>query len=305
MPHHSSETGPAAAGTRFTFEAIGTHWTIDTARPLTDGLRCQMLARIDAYDRTWSRFRPNSLIRRIATAPHGGTYTFPDHATTLFDLYDRLGELTDGAVDPLVGRDLELLGYDAHYTLTPAAPTERAAHQRRTWASDITRHGATTLITHGPVLIDTGAAGKGHLIDLISAELTRAGHGTHLIDAGGDLRHQSPRTLRIGLEHPDDPTRVLGIARLRDKALAASATNRRAWGNGLHHVLDARTGTPTREVRATWVVTDDAATADALATALFFTTPQHLATVYEFTAVRLHADGRLAPSPDFDGELFT
>ncbi|GAB2889235.1 FAD:protein FMN transferase [Streptomyces deserti] len=305
MYQSSPETGPVAAGTRFAFDAIGTHWTIDTTRPLTAGLRRQMLARIDAYDRTWSRFRPDSLIRRIATAPHGGTYTFPDHATTLFDLYDRLGELTDGAVDPLVGRDLELLGYDAHYTLTPASQTERAAHQRRTWAHDITRHGATTLTTQGPVLIDTGAVGKGHLIDLISAQLTRAGHREHLIDAGGDLRHHGPRTLRIGLEHPDDPTRVLGIARLKDKALAASATNRRAWGNGLHHVLDARTGAPTRHVRATWAVADNAATADALATALFFTTPQHLAGVYKFTAVRLHTNGRLAPSPGFDGELFT
>ncbi|WP_107484358.1 FAD:protein FMN transferase, partial [Streptomyces reticuliscabiei] len=210
-----------------------------------------------------------------------------------------------GAVDPLVGRDLELLGYDADYTLTPASAPERAAHQRRTWARDITRHGAITLITRGPVLIDTGAAGKGHLIDLIAAQLTHAGHREHLIDAGGDLRHHGRGSLRIGLEHPHDPTRVLGIARIENQALAASATNRRAWGDGLHHVLDARAGAPTRAVRATWVVADDAATADGLATALFFTTPQHLATVYKFTAVSLHSDGRLTPSPGFDGELFT
>jgi len=32
--------------------------------------------------------------------------------------------------------------------------------------------------------------------------------------------------------------------------LCASAVNRRAWGDGLHHILDARTGRPSREVLA-------------------------------------------------------
>ena len=35
-------------------------------------------------------------------------------------------------------------------------------------------------------------------------------------------------------------------------AIAASAANRRAWGDGLHHVLDAVTGEPVRGVVATW-----------------------------------------------------
>ena len=41
------------------------------------------------------------------------------------------------------------------------------------------------------------------------------------------------------------------IALVHDGALCSSATNRRAWGDGLHHVIDAMTGLPTRDVIAT------------------------------------------------------
>jgi thiamine biosynthesis lipoprotein len=112
----------------FAFDAIGTRWQIETDRPLSDDLRTRIRERIDRFDATWSRFRPDSLVSRIAGAPHGGRFRFPDDATELFDVYDRLHELTDGALDSLIGRDLELLGYDANYSLTPAT---RAVRQRQ------------------------------------------------------------------------------------------------------------------------------------------------------------------------------
>ena len=56
---------------------------------------------------------------------------------------------------------------------------------------------------------------------------------------------------------------------------------------------------------ATWVVAGDAALADGLATALFFTGGRQLAGTHRFAYVRMLADGRAERSPDFDGELLT
>jgi FAD:protein FMN transferase len=210
-------------------------------------------------------------------------------------------------VDPLVGRQLELLGYDPAYSLTRAPAAVRArerARGRPTWAADVVRDG-TTLITRRPLVIDVGAAGKGYLVDLVSAILQQAGVAEFVVDAGGDLRHCGEHGIRVGLEHPLDPRLVIGVANLQNRALCASAVNRRAWGNGLHHVLDARTGAPATEVVATWVVAGDAALADGLATALFFTGGHRLAESFRFAYVRMLADGRAERSPDFDGELFT
>ena len=289
----------------FRFGALGTQWEIATGEPLDDGLRQLILKRIDDFERTYSRFRDDSLVAHIAAAHEGGRFLFPEDSTVLFDLYDRLYEATGGAVDPLVGRRLELLGYDRTYSLTPApaAVREAEALARPKWSSDVIRDG-TTVITHAPLVIDVGAAGKGYLVDLVSEVLQTAGVADYLIDGSGDLRHSGQPPVRVGLEHPFDPTLVIGVSNLRDAALCASAVNRRAWADGLHHVLDARTGHSVQHVVATWVVAEDAATADGLATALFVTAPERLAETFSFAYVRMFADGRAEVSDNFDGDVF-
>jgi FAD:protein FMN transferase len=277
-----------------TFDAIGTRWEIETHEPLSPGTQEQILARVRRFDATYSRFRPDSLVARIAAAPAGGRFEFPDDAIALFDLYDHLHAGTGGAVDPLVGAELERLGYDAAYSLEP---DQQRAFRRVSWDADVRRDG-TTLVTRRPLVIDVGAAGKGHLVDLITAILQDRGHANFIVDGSGDLRHTGERPIRVGLEHPLDPQRVIGVANLRDAALCASASNRRAWGDGLHHLLDARTGTPARDVIATWAVADTAAVADGLATALFFAEPQELCLSFEYA--RVLADGRLECSETLD-----
>jgi FAD:protein FMN transferase len=291
----------------FAFDAIGTGWEIETPEPLGRPLERRVLDRVERFDATYSRFRADSLVARIADAPAGGRFEFPEDALALFGLYDRLHAATGGAVDPLVGRDLELLGYDRTYSLTPAPEAVRAeasARGRAAWATDVVREG-TTLVTRRPLVIDVGAAGKGYLVDLVAELLRDEGIDDFVVDGSGDLRHAGAAGVRVGLEHPFDPELVIGVAHLQGRAHCASAVTRRTWGDGLHHVLDARTGVPVRDVVATWVVADDAATADGLATALFFTRAERLAAAFRFAHVRMFADGRAEVSRHFDGELFT
>jgi thiamine biosynthesis lipoprotein len=290
----------------FSFKAIGTQWEIETYEPLVRGQQQRILRRIEEFDTTYSRFRSDSLVSRIAAAPDGGCFDFPDDSLALFDLYDRLHMATAGAVDPLVGRDLELLGYDRTYSLTPAPNLvrEEYARGRASWSKDIIRDG-TSLVTRRPLAIDVGAAGKGYLVDIVSDILREAGFNQFVVDGSGDLRHSGQSSIRVGLEHPFDPQLAIGVANLQDCALCASAITRRAWGDGLHHVLDARTGVPVRNVVATWVVADETAIADGLATALFFTRADHLAEVFRFSYVRMFADGRAEISQNFDGKLFS
>ncbi len=152
--------------------------------------RDRVLERIERFDATYSRFRPDSLVSRIAAAPDGGRFAFPPDSLTLFGLYDRPLAATDGAVDPLVGRALELLGYDAMYSLTPAAEAVVAAERPAAWAADVVRDGPV-IVTRRPLVIDVGAAGKGYLVDIVSALLREAGFTRFVVDASGDLR-QTP-----------------------------------------------------------------------------------------------------------------
>ena len=109
----------------------------------------------------------------------------------------------------------------------------------------------------------------------------------------------------VALEHPADASKAIGVVPLSDGALAASSVNRRAWGDGLHHVIDAITGLPTSSVIATWAPAPDALHADGLATALFFDPDPDLVEGEGVSYVRMFANGRVDHSPSFPGELFT
>jgi thiamine biosynthesis lipoprotein len=206
MPRASRINGSEPVHSSFRFGALGTQWEIATGEPLDDAVRQLILKRIDDFERTYSRFRDDSLVAHIADAHDGGRFLFPEDSTVLFDLYDRLYKTTGGAVDPLVGRRLELLGYDRTYSLTPAPAAVREAETltRPKWSSDVIRHG-TTVITHAPLVIDVGAAGKGHLVDLVSEMLRAAGVTDYVIDGSGDLRHSGQCPSASGSSTPSTP----------------------------------------------------------------------------------------------------
>lgn len=289
---------------RYSFEAIGTQWEIDTEAPLSAVVRQRITAHMEAFDQAYSRFRTDSLVSRVATAQAGGCFTFPADSPRLFDLYDQLHALTNGAVDPLVGRRLEQLGYDLRYSLQPVPGWQAAGPDDMRWAREIVRQGPV-IRTQRPLLLDVGAAGKGHLVDTIASLVRAADVHAATVDAGGDMRHFGPQPVRVGLEHPLDSNRVIGVVELRNAALCASATTRRAWGPGLHHVLDARRGQPTTDVLATWVLAPDALTADGLATALFFVPAKVLQVHFSFAAVRMLANQTVEVTDGFPGEIFS
>ncbi|MBY5812654.1 FAD:protein FMN transferase [Rhizobium leguminosarum] len=287
---------------RFKFDAIGTSWEIDTPTPLRGDIREHILDIVERFDSVYSRFRKDSIVMRISEAKGVGSFTFPSEAVTMFDLYDRLHAATEGAVDPLVGRDLELLGYDREYSLAPRPREEGLL--RPSWHRDVIRDGSQ-LTTLRPLMIDLGAVGKGYLVDVVADVLEKAGLVDFIVDGSGDMRHRGSSALDVGLEHPLDPEMVIGLANLNNRSLCASAPNRRRWGDTLHHVLDGRTGQPTSDVIATWAVAADTATADGLATALFFGSASRLMAAFDFSYVRMFADGRVEASGNFEGELFT
>jgi thiamine biosynthesis lipoprotein len=284
---------------RIDFDAIGTSWAISTAVPVTDGTRQRVQRAVERYDATWSRFRPDSAVRRLAGT--GGPVDLGADALEILPLLLRLADVTQGAMTPLIGGSLEHLGYDPAYSLT-ARPGFLPAPRRTALVLD----GSTARLTP-PALLDVGAAGKGQLVDRVTEVLRADRHEDAVVDAGGDLR-VTGRAVRVALEHPFDPAAAIGTVEVADQALAGSAVNRRAWpggdGRGLHHVLDGRTGRPVDTVAATWVVADSAILADALATALFFTEPDVLSADFSFRFVRMWTDGRAHWSPDLPGEVF-
>lgn len=281
----------------YQFEAIGTHFEIVTPHSaLSDSLKKEIHDAIEQFDSYFSRFRANSAVSQMAR--QAGEYELPEDTEPLFRLYEQLNVLSDGKVNPLIGISLEALGYDGTYSFVPVNPVVAPDYR-----STVRRQGRL-LNLEAPVVFDIGAAGKGFLVDRLGKVLENHGIHRYVIDGSGDILHKGMDSERVGLEDPLHLGSVIGEINLENKALCASAVNRRAWADGMHHILDPTTGTPAQDVIATWVIADDALTADGLATALFFTNPEVLKAQYTYEYIRVWANQRIDFSPGFKNALY-
>ena len=276
--------------------ALGTAWSIDAPHSLTEALKDRIGKRLEEYDRTYSRFRDDSIIARMKQG--AGRFEFPEDFARMYGFYQTLYRLTDGRVTPLIGAALEQAGYDKTYSLKPGEIAEIPGLE-----TTVRWSGSSIIETNRAITFDVGAAGKGYAVDIIADIMEAAGYHEYVIDASGDIRHRG-HLETIGLEDPYNPERVIGVMHLKNKSLCASSINRRAW-RGLHHVFDPKTLRPVNDVVASWVVADDTMTADGLATALFFEKDaSDLQREFDFSFVRVFTDGSVDYTPGFEGELY-
>jgi thiamine biosynthesis lipoprotein len=283
------------------FQAIGTKWLIEIDDSINDTAWMQLVSRlhgrIEAFDKAYSRFRPDSLVTQISKKP--GSYNLPADAYKLLAFYDRLYAATNGSVTPLIGQTMVEAGYDASYSLE-----KKKLHHPPEWEA-VMSYDQNSIALKQPVLLDFGAAGKGYLVDILGEILEEVGIRTYMINAGGDIRYRSEhnQALEIGLENPTDVSEVIGITKLTNASLCASAGSKRKWDD-INHIINPQTLQSPEHIIATWVVAADTMTADGLATALFFTEPQKLMQQFSFSYALLFDDMSLQSTKEFPITIF-
>jgi thiamine biosynthesis lipoprotein len=283
------------------FDAIGTKWALEVRDTMKDeaweNLLVRIYARIQEFDKTYSRFRKDSLVSQMAEK--AGRYDLPEDGFAMLEFYEELYVATGGKVTPLIGQVISDAGYDAEYSLKP-----KALHSAPRW-EDVLTFDTRGITLKEPALLDFGAAGKGYLVDIISELLTKAGLKNFTLDGSGDIMHRTSKkeALEIGLENPEDRTEAIGVVELSNKSLCASSGSKRQWGK-FTHIIDPEKLESPRQVLATWVIADDTMTADGLATALFFTDAKDLHEQFDFSWAVLDNDMELEHSKDFPVEVF-
>ncbi len=295
MPSVRSKAKPKASF-ELNFEAIGAPWQIEVFDPVMRPtiLEAAIRDRIDSFDATYSRFRADSTISQIAR--QAGEYRLPSDAANLLTIYRQLYDISQGAVTPLIGQVMVDAGYDANYSFRSQPLTAPPA-----W-DDIMNYQDPTLTVQESVWLDFGAAGKGYLVDLVGEVIEATGYQQYAIDASGDIHLRQARQT-IGLEHPDDPTQIIGKAEFVDGSLCGSATNRRRWGR-YHHIIDPRSLESVQGMKACWIYADSTILADGLATAIFFTPVTKLQSAFQFEYAYVLDDNTCIRSDDFPGVFF-
>ncbi|HET9992563.1 MAG TPA: FAD:protein FMN transferase [Kofleriaceae bacterium] len=155
---------------------------------------------------------------------------------------------TGGVFDPTIGAALRAAGYDRSFSpgaLDRASPVTPRVHGD--FAELVLDEHACRVLRPPHLYVDLGGFLKGRTVDRAAAIAPPLA----MVDAGGDavLRGAGVdhRGWLVDIEDPTDPDRSLLTLRLRDRAVATSAANRRRWRAGkgtAHHLIDPRTGTP-------------------------------------------------------------
>lgn len=239
------------------WKAIGTTIRVvvtDQAR--LSSARTMLADDLAALDLACSRFRPDSELVRIESTAGTPTAISPLLADAIRAAL-RGARLTNGDVDPTVGRAMEAIGYDRDFSSVPARGGEiRITVRHTTCWHQIRLDNAAGLVTVPVgVRLDLGATAKAWAADRaarrIAAEL---GCGV-LVSLGGDIAVAGdgpPGGWSIRVQDvTGDPVAPAqgpaGVIAIREGGLATSSTRARRWQRGgdlMHHILDPRTGWP-------------------------------------------------------------
>jgi thiamine biosynthesis lipoprotein len=297
------------------FAGIGTTWDISfpdsVSADAADRLIEQIKARIEEFDKAYSRFRADSLVTEISKK--ADTYRLPRDARPMIDLYKKMYDATAGKVTPLIGDVISGAGYDASYSLKPKKTIVPALHWDEALEYTADADGSVALTVKKPVMLDFGAAGKGYLVDIVAELINTAGITNFIVNAGGDIAYKnenpaksaSDAALKVGLENPDDTKQAIGIAEIPSgKSICGSATNRRAWDR-FHHIIDPDKVESPRHIVALWTVANSTLLADGMATALFFKDGKELQKDFKFEYAVIRADRSVEKSPGFPGSFFS
>ena len=184
------------------------------------------------------------------------------HAT-LRDAALRAARITDGAVDPTIGRAIRVAGYDDDFSRLagphPALPPRRRDIWLRTervpgWQAIRLDRGSRTVWLPPGVELDLGSTGKALAADLAAtAAMAAAGKGGVLVSLGGDIgtAGESPSggwRILVAEDSRVKPSGDGDVICVPAGGVATSSTTVRRWSRGgviLHHIIDPQTSLPT------------------------------------------------------------
>jgi FAD:protein FMN transferase len=256
---------------------------------------------IERIEKTYSRFLKDSELTRLNCSLKSWQ-AISNEFIFLIEKGINLNKETDGNFDITLKSTLDSIGYDAEYSFKPKNVSSSLIKKIKEKTQK------PILIKQNKVFvrkqIEFGGFGKGYALDQVASLLERKKVKKYYLNAGGDIYAKGDWT--ILLEHPDDPSRVIGQIKLDGMALASSAPNRRKWGQ-YHHLINAKTKMPVNTIKTVFVLSKKAIDADAYATALFtagFEKAIELSKKLPAEALIVSKDNKMYISKGFDAEIY-
>jgi FAD:protein FMN transferase len=273
-----------------TGRTMGTRFSVTIAEALEEPQRDQLQHDIETQlaevEKGMSTYLVDSEISRFNLSTSTGWFAVSAGTCHAVETAQGVSRLSGGAFDVTVGPLVNLWGFGPA-TVEPKPPPQSAidaALERvdyRLLHTDCDRPALRK--ERADVYVDLSAYAKGLGVDEVADLLEARGIQNYLVEIGGELRLHGVDAggdrWAIAIETPSGDRRTAGrIVSLSDKAMATSGDYRNFFeykGQRYSHTIDPRTGRPTHHgLASVTVIADDAALADALATALLVLGPE-------------------------------
>jgi len=190
---------------------------------------------VEAMHARLTRFDPASELSCFNASAGGWVAVSPELETLLREAL-RAHEVSGGLVHAAVLRALVAAGYGRTFAAGPTAVSDTAGLGALPPLPELLQVSAGGARLRPGFGIDLGGIAKGWLADRLAARL-----GPNcLVNLGGDLFARGAGPSGDGWPVGFGGTTLL----LCDRAAATSGIHGRAWGEGLHHLVDPRTGRP-------------------------------------------------------------
>jgi FAD:protein FMN transferase len=241
-----------------TFEALGTTAHVCVTDPVElDAAVSAVEDELAAIDLACSRFRDDSELEALNRSC-GRPFQAGPLLLEALDVAIRAAMLTDGDVDPTIGRSIQGLGWNCDFTVLVSRREQDRFEvvPAAGWSAiDIDRDRGLVRVPAG-VEIDLGATAKALAADRSARAASLATGAGALVNLGGDLAVAGPPpaggwSILVTDDHRSPAGADGQTVAVRGGGLATSSTTVRRWragGSEHHHILDPRSGLPVEEV---------------------------------------------------------
>lgn len=253
-----------------TMDLMNTRFFISVSNANVKNWRTEIIEWLTYVDREWSRFRADNELAALNLAPKGAVIRLSAPLYDALECAHYYFELTDGLFSPYLKRQMEQNGYAVSFPFLASrrnVPDDQAeTHEDQVETPPLQKHpylflGDQLVKKNTDSEIDLGGFAKGYAVESAARWLKdTCGAVYGIVNGGGDLKVWSDgeKEWKIGISHPLQENKGMGIIRLKNGAVATSNRIYRSWkqkNERKHHLLNGKTGLPavTDVVQATVV----------------------------------------------------
>ena len=211
---------------------------------------------------------------QLSTLNQAGEAKVDAEVMAMLRLASRISGDSNGAFDVTVGPLVDLWKFCAENDRRPSADELGQALAVVDWKQITLSSSGQVSFRKKNMSVDLGGIAKGYIADAAARRMKKQGIRRGIVDAGGDLvlfNSIGEEPFRIGVKDPTNPQTNLAVVELDSGAVVTSGCYERYYqirGTNYCHIVDPRTGEPVTEMASATIVAEEAAAADALATAV-------------------------------------